>query len=138
MTEETTPQVIHTHDSSHSKSEREPIQHQLDESEVEELEERIEEQSPDGRPAYPTIRAKGMLLLCGGSLLAVFAISGITYALWGLNTAFMVLGLGIVFAILGNPVVWAMYLRSKERESIHHEQPDSLLNGQKQSESRSH
>ncbi len=137
MNEETTPHIIHTHDSSYSKSEREPIQHQLDQSEVEELDERIEEQSPDGRPAYPTIRAKEMLLLCGGSLLAVLAVSGIAYALWGSNTAFMVLGLGIVFAILGNPVVWAMYLRSKERESIYHEKADSSLNEQTQSDSRS-
>ena len=39
MNEETTPHIIHTHDSSYSKSEREPIQHQLDQSEVEELDE---------------------------------------------------------------------------------------------------
>ena len=82
------------------------------------LEEEIRTESPDGRPAHPSWRAKAMLTLIGGSLLAVLAISTVTYALWGRDEAMVVLVLGVVFAIAGNPVVWAMFFRGKEREQI--------------------
>lgn len=64
------------------------------------------------------MRAKEILILIGGSLLAVGAVSGVTYALWGPTEAFLVLSLGSIFAVIANPVMWAMFLRSKERETI--------------------
>lgn len=94
-----------------------------------ELKDQIRKTSPDGRPAHPKFRAKEIFLLAGGSLLAILAVSGVTYALWGANEAYLVLGLGMIFALLGNPVVWAMFFRSKERESIQRripsDQPES-------------
>lgn len=65
------------------------------------------------------MRARETLILVGGSLLAVGAVSGATYALWGPTEALLVFSLGAVFAIIGNPVMWAAFFRSKERESIH-------------------
>lgn len=94
------------------------IRDEIKELEDPSLEEEIRTESPDGRPAHPTWRAKAMLTLIGGSLLAVVAISAVTYALWGGDEAMVVLVLGVVFAIAGNPVVWAMFFRGKERELI--------------------
>lgn len=93
---------------------------------AEDMEERIREDSPDGRPAYPRIRSKEILILAAGSLVAVMAISAATYALWGFDEALLVLGLGMVFAVAGNPVVWAMFFRSKEREELNHEREDHV------------
>ncbi len=97
-----------THTSSYSKHDERD----------ERLEESIRRNSPDGRPAHPRMRAKGILVLVGGSLLAVAAVSAATYALWGATEAFLVLSLGSIFAVIGNPVMWAMFFRSKERETI--------------------
>ncbi len=83
------------------------------------IEEAIRAESPDGRPAHPAWKAKAMLVLICGSLLAVLAISAVTYALWGAEEALVVLALGVVFSIAGNPVIWAMLFRGKERELIH-------------------
>tara|TARA_R110002072_G_scaffold42064_22_gene119173 strand:- start:66614 stop:67024 length:411 start_codon:yes stop_codon:yes gene_type:complete len=94
------------------------IRKEIKELEDPSLEEEIRTESPDGRPAHPSWRAKAMLTLIAGSLLAVLAISAVTYALWGRDEAMVVLVLGAVFAIAGNPVVWAMFFRGKEREVI--------------------
>ncbi|MBO6513544.1 MAG: hypothetical protein JJ974_06235 [Phycisphaerales bacterium] len=94
------------------------IREQLKKYESKELEDKIRQTSPDGRPANPTLRSKEMLILAAGSLLAVLAISGVTYMLWGTNEALLVLGLGAVFAVAGNPVIWAMFFRNKERAAI--------------------
>jgi hypothetical protein len=102
------------------------INDEIERLKAEEMETRIREQSPDGRPAHPNVRAKEILILGAGSIFAVLAVSAATYALWGLDEALLVLGLGVALAFAGNPVIWAMFFRSKEREQLNHDREDHV------------
>lgn len=116
----TTQREVGSHKKTPSERKEEKVHKELNPSQIHELEEVINVESPDGRPAHAAFKSKEMLILAGGSILAVLAISGVTYALFGSNEAFMVLILGIAFAVGGNPVIWAMFFRGKERETIRH------------------
>lgn len=102
------------------------INDEIERLKAEDMETRIRERSPDGRPAHPNERAKEILILGAGSIFAVLAVSAATYALWGMDEALLVLGLGVALAIAGNPVIWAMFFRSKERERLNHDREDHV------------
>ncbi len=122
MTPSTTTYHNHTIDRTTDDVEsarmQERINKRLEEFERREMQQAIRRHSPDGRPANPRLRTKEVLILAAGSIVAVLALSGATYALWGTLEAVTVLILGILFAFAANPVIWAMYFRNKEREQI--------------------
>lgn len=114
-----------THDYSTSTN-REKINREIDQLKKEDREQRIQEHSPEGRPANPLMLLRDTLWLIVGSLIAVIAISIASYFVWSLPVALLIFTLGTAFAVLANPVIWAGILRARERDSIVHDNLEEL------------
>jgi hypothetical protein len=81
----------------------------------------IEQRSPEGRPADPTVRAPGMiawLLLAVAGVVIGAIIVGATQGL-AAGIAVLIMGLGL--AVFVNTEVWASILRARERRQMDHE-----------------
>jgi hypothetical protein len=99
-----------------------------DEEEVEALEERITENSPEGRSAHPEVGGAALLWMIVLPVASVLVLSLVVWWLWGLAAAALVLVFGTALACLGNPEVWATFLRAREREEFEHEEdPDGAV-----------
>lgn len=101
----------------HERRDPRPVRTEEEESEA--LEERITENSPEGRPADP-MGGAGLLWMILLPLGAVLLLSLVVWGIWGLAAAGLVLVFGTALACLGNPEVWATFLRAKEREELEH------------------
>lgn len=91
----------------------------------EHLQEQVASDSPEGRPAHPTVgpRSFGVILIL---IALMFVVLGIVFAILVqpiAAIAFAGLGL-IVFA--ANPQVWTALLRGKERAKIDQDQERSV------------
>lgn len=97
---------------------REPTPVLTDAEESEALEERITENSPEGRPEHSDIGGAGLLWMILLPVGAVAVLSLVVLSIWGMAAAGLVLVFGTALACLGNPEVWATFLRAKEREEL--------------------
>jgi hypothetical protein len=82
---------------------------------------RIAEASPEGIPADPGLRAKGIVMLFGGMVLLVIVVSIVAGVVWGSSAGWGVLMVGMLVAFLSNSVFYASILRAKEREKVLHD-----------------
>lgn len=82
---------------------------------------RVQEVSPEGRPAHPELKNKNMMFLMGCVVGSFLLVSFVVYLFYGLAPAALIMVFGTAIACLGNPVFWSLPLRAEEREEVEHQ-----------------
>ncbi len=96
-----------------------PHEHHLTDHE---LADKIAHTSPDGRPAEPVLRKRGMYWMLTGVALLVIAGGTLTWIFTGdTPLAIAVTGFVLLGGILSSPALISAILRAREREEAEHE-----------------
>ncbi len=88
-----------------------------DDQQSEDHREAIEQRSPEGRPAHPELRARGVMVAILARFALIVVVAVVAALLIGVPIAIAVLGVGVVLVAV-DPTIWSAIERSREREEI--------------------